>query len=111
MHKEVIRSNFAELETNKYDGYIPVFTGRSCIDGRTGCVVCLPNEVAQYRLLDDGLIFTAELYAIHEALLCIQESTLHDFVIYFDSLSSLELVEQLYPTQHPSIYKCRQISR
>jgi hypothetical protein len=48
MHKEVIRSNFAELETNKYDGYIPVFTGRSCIDGRTG-------------LLDDALIFTAEL--------------------------------------------------
>jgi hypothetical protein len=46
-------------------------------------------EVAKYSSLDDGSIFTAELYAIHQALLRIQESSLHDFVIYFDSLSSL----------------------
>jgi hypothetical protein len=28
------------------------------IDGRTGCAVFLPNEVAKYRLLDDASIFT-----------------------------------------------------
>jgi ribonuclease HI len=38
--------------------------------------------------------------AIHHALLRIQESTLHDCVIYSDSLSSLESIEQLYPTRH-----------
>jgi ribonuclease HI len=36
-----------------------------------------------------------------KALLRIQESTLHDFVIYYDSLSSLESIEQLYPARHP----------
>jgi hypothetical protein len=59
IHQEVIRSNFAELESNKYD---------------------------------------AGLYAFHQALLRIQESTLHDFVVYSDSISSLESIEQLYPT-------------
>jgi hypothetical protein len=43
--------------------------------------------------------FTVELYANHQALLCIQKSTLHDFIIYSDSLSSLESIEQLYPTR------------
>jgi hypothetical protein len=32
--------------------------------------------------LDDASIFTAELSTIHQALLRIQESTLHVFVIY-----------------------------
>jgi ribonuclease HI len=101
IHQEVIRSNFAELESNKYDGYISVLTDGSCIDGRTRCAVFLPNEVAKYRLLDDTYIFTAELFGIHQALLRIQESILHNFVIYSDSLSSLESIEQLYPTRHP----------
>jgi ribonuclease HI len=57
------------------------------------------SEVAKYPLLDDATIFTAELYAIHQALLRIQESTLHDFVIYSDSLSSLESVEHINPTR------------
>jgi hypothetical protein len=34
IHYEVIRSNFAELESNKYDRYIPVFTDGSSIDGK-----------------------------------------------------------------------------
>jgi hypothetical protein len=72
IHQEVIRSKFAELESNKYDGYIPVFTDGSCIDGRTGCAVFLSNG-----LLDDASIFTAELSAIHQALVRIQESTLY----------------------------------
>jgi hypothetical protein len=49
IQQEVIRSNFAELESNKYDGYLPVFTDGSCIDGRTECAVFLPNEEAKYR--------------------------------------------------------------
>jgi hypothetical protein len=65
IQQEVIRSNFAELGSNKYDGYIPVFTDGSCIDDSTGCAVFLPKEVAKYRLLNDASIFTAELYAIH----------------------------------------------
>jgi hypothetical protein len=93
IHQEVIRSNFAELESNKYDGYIPVFTDGSCIYGRTGSAIFLPKEVAKYRLLDDASIFTAELYVIHQALLRIQESTLHDFVINSDSLSGQESIE------------------
>jgi ribonuclease HI len=79
----------------------PVFTDGSCIDGRTRCAVFLQNEVAKYRLLDDASIFTAELYAIHQALQRFQKSTLHDFVIYSDSLCSLESIEQLYRTRHP----------
>jgi ribonuclease HI len=79
-----------------------VFTDGSCIDGRTCCAIFLPKEVAKYRLLDDVSIFTAELYVIHQALLRIQESTLHDFVIYSDSLSGQESIEQLYTTRHPS---------
>jgi hypothetical protein len=54
--------------------------------------------------LEDASIFTAQLYAIHQALLRIQESTLHDFVIYSDFLSSLESIEQLYQTRHPLLY-------
>jgi hypothetical protein len=65
------------------DIYLCLQTG---IDGRTGCAV-------KYRLLGDASIFVSELYVNdvnHQALLRIQESTLHDFVIYSDSLSSLE---------------------
>jgi hypothetical protein len=80
IHQEVIRSNYAELESSKYDGYIPVFTDERGIYGRTGCAVFHPNEVAKYRLLDDASIFTAELYAIHQAPLRIQASPLHDLV-------------------------------
>jgi ribonuclease HI len=69
----------------------------------------LPNEVAKYRLLDAS-IFTAELYAIHQVLLRIQESTLHDFVIYSDSLSSLESIEQHYPTQHPLLNQIQDVT-
>jgi ribonuclease HI len=69
-----------------------VFTDGSCIDGRTGCA-----------------IFTAELYAIHQALLRIQESTLHDFVIYSDFLSSLESIKQLYPTRHPLLNQIQDV--
>jgi ribonuclease HI len=104
-----MRSNFAELESNNYDGYIPVFTDGSCIYGRTGCTVFLQNEVAKYRLLDDASIFTVELYAIHQSLLRIQELTFHDFVIYSDSLSSLESIEQLYPTRHPLLNQIQDV--
>jgi hypothetical protein len=63
-------------------------------------LVFLPKEVAKYCLLDDASIFTAELPFIKDFFV-IQESTLHDLVIYSDSLSSLESIEQLYPTRHP----------
>jgi AAA15 family ATPase/GTPase len=39
----------------------------------------------------------------------IQESTLQDFVIYYDSLSSLESVEQLCPTRHPLLYQIQDV--
>jgi hypothetical protein len=81
IHQEATTSNLAELESNNYDGYIPVFADRSYIEGRTGCAVFFPNEVAKCRLLDDTSIFAAKIYAIHQALLRIQVSTLHDFVI------------------------------
>jgi hypothetical protein len=109
IQQEVIRSNFVELESNKYDGYRPVFTDVSCIDGRTGCTAFLQNEVAKYRLLDDASIFTAEPYAIHQALQRFQKSTLHDFVIYSDSLSSLESIEQLYRTRHPLLNQIQDV--
>jgi hypothetical protein len=63
---------------------------------RTGYAVFLLNEVAKYRLLDDALIFTAEIFAIHQVTPRIQESTLQDFVIYSDSLSTQNL--SLYRT-------------
>jgi ribonuclease HI len=77
-----------------------VFTDRSCF---------FSNEEAKYRLLDDASIFTAELFDIHQALLRIQESTLHDFVIYSDSLSSLESIEQLYPTRNPLLNQIQEV--
>jgi ribonuclease HI len=57
--------------------------------------------------LDDASIFTAELFAIHQALLRIQESTLHDFVIY--SFSNLESINQLYPTRHPLLNQIQDV--
>jgi hypothetical protein len=64
-----IHQKEAELKSRKYDGFLPVFTDRFCIDGTTGCAVFLPNEVAKYRSLDDASNFTAELHAIDQALL------------------------------------------
>jgi ribonuclease HI len=61
--------------------------------------------------MDNASIFTAELYAIHQALLRnIQESILHNFVIYSDSLSSLESIEQLYPTRHPLLNQIQDVN-
>jgi ribonuclease HI len=69
-----------------------VFTDGSCINGRTGCAVFLPNEEEKYGLLDDASIFTAELSAIHQALLRIEES-----------------IEQLYPTRHPLLNQIQDV--
>jgi ribonuclease HI len=60
--------------------------------------------------LVDASICTAELYAIRQTLLRIQESTLHDFVIYSDSLSNLESIEQLYPTQHSLLNQIQDVN-
>jgi hypothetical protein len=69
-----------------------VFTDGFCIDGMIGCAVFLPNEVAnrlhQFLLQN----FTPSSTSTY--------SRINLIVIYSTTFSSLESIEQLFPTHH-----------
>ena len=81
-------SNFPSYET--------IFTGGSK-DGDTAGSACVtPSDTYKSRLPDNASIFSAEIKAIHLALVHIEQSRNTDFIIFSDALSVLQSIHNRY---------------
>lgn len=85
----------------QYSSYVPVFTDGSKSDGYVGCGIIFPSVTWGHRLHTCCSVFTAELMAISLSLQKISSSTQRNFIIYTDSLSSLETLSNFNNRMHP----------
>jgi len=93
-HKEdtppdMFRSRFHEVCSN-YDGYHRIYTDGSKSGDRVASAVIARNSAKTVRLPNKASIFRAELYAITQAMDLIRRSKDTKFIIFSDSMSSLE---------------------
>lgn len=95
----LIVSHFKEI-LNKYPKHIQIYTDASRTEDGTGAAIVSPNSIRKYKLSKYTSIYTAELYAILQALIYIRQDYNHHFLIITDSLSALKGMDQLYTT-HP----------
>ena len=86
---EIFRSKFYEL-CNQYDTFHRIYTDGSKVDDRVASAVVSANTTKSVRLPDGASIFRAELYAITLAMDLIRHSRAKDFIIFSDSMSSLQ---------------------
>ncbi|GBN61685.1 hypothetical protein AVEN_217221-1 [Araneus ventricosus] len=85
----------------QYSSFIPIFTDGSKSDGHVGCGVVFQSDTLSYRLHNCCSVFTAELVAIFCALQEISPSSQRNFIIYTDSMSSLETLSRYDTQMHP----------
>jgi CDP-glycerol glycerophosphotransferase (TagB/SpsB family) len=71
------------------------------MDEKTGYAVVTPNRTLKIRLANEASVYTAELSAIFQALSLIEKETEARWVIFSDSLSSLQAKEYMYPKSNP----------
>ena len=88
---EVLQSRFAETRAN-FGKHVEFYTDGSKTGESAACAVIWENQVKNMRLPDKSSVYTAELAAIRMSLEVIQRSTDRRFVIYSDSLSSLQAI-------------------
>ncbi|KAK6189067.1 hypothetical protein SNE40_005112 [Patella caerulea] len=88
----VFQSLFRELRS-KYGDYSPIYTDGSKDDDRVASATVTPSETISVRLPPAASIFTAELQAICQALEFIQSSSSLKYIIFTDSLSSLQAIK------------------
>jgi ribonuclease HI len=99
MPDNIVKSMFRDMASTEYPDCCEIFTDGS----KTGtdinpttvtAAVVVPTEgvVQTWKLPGIMTIFTAELYAIHEALLWAMQSPAEKFAVYTDSLSSVRLL-------------------
>ena len=99
MPDNIVKNMFRDMASTEYADCCEIFTDGS----KTGAdinpttvtaamVVPAEGVVQTWKLPCIVTIFTAELYAIHEALLWAIQSPLQKFAVYTDSLSSVRLL-------------------
>ena len=94
---------------NEHSDSIHIYTdGSKTSDGRVGSAYHVPlyNENDVYRLTDNQSIYTAELLAIKQAIHWIlgnEKAATANFVIFSDSLSSLQSIEHMRSTSRPNL--------
>jgi len=71
---------------------------------RTAAAVVAPNSVKTVCLPDNASIFTAEIHALDMALDIIRHTRSKDYVVFLDSLSSLQAIESC-KVKNPLILK------
>lgn len=91
----LIQNKFKELQ-NQYTDFIPIYTDASKSTEGVGAAVLFNGTFHKFKLPKYSSNFTAELYAIYQAVVLIENSPYSKFSIFTDSRSSIETVEQLY---------------
>jgi ribonuclease HI len=89
---EVLKNLFAATKAN-FGDHVEIYTDGSKIGETVGCAAICEGHVKNIRLPDKCNIYTAELHAIRMALDIIRRSRQTSFVIYSDSLSSLQAIQ------------------
>jgi hypothetical protein len=91
-----VRANFLEIKEAKYSNHFPIYTGGSKRNEKTGCVVVKHNNIQKLRLMDDSSLFTAKLLGILKALKSEEIVPNASIIIFTDSLSSIQSIEDIY---------------
>ena len=86
---DIFRSMFYEICTS-YDNFDHIYTDGSKMGDRVASAAICSNMVRSTRLPNNASIFRAELYAITLAMYFVRRSRNSNFVIFSDSMSSLE---------------------
>lgn len=99
---------FADLLLTRHPGFVPLFTDGSLYPGpprRVGASLVVPSlsYTAGWRLEPSHSILAAELSGLHQALLFLSERQTLPAVICTDSLSSLQLLRQPFPSGYRSL--------
>lgn len=105
---EIYQKIFHDLIMNKYSSYKRIFTDGSIINLETGCAFTDGVVEKGYHLTKGTSIFTAELFAIKESIKFASSSENEKFLICTDSLSSLQVLQQIYP-KHPLAIEIKDI--
>jgi ribonuclease HI len=88
----VYRTGFDNLR-EKYENFLCAFTDGSKSDNGVTAAAFSSKFFLQIRLPDEASIFTAELYAIRYALDFIASADQSDFILFSDSLSSIQALD------------------
>nr|CAI5831681.1 unnamed protein product [Callosobruchus analis] len=86
---------FLEI-VNKYPGAIHIYTDGSKTAEHVGCAFVVRDDMYSWKLHPAASIFTAELYAIWQALRYIEYNQSNMFVISCDSLSALKSIQEKF---------------
>jgi len=91
---EVLQNHFAETK-NGFGKHVEIYTDGSKTGEAVACAVICGNQIKSMRLPDKSSVYTAELPAVRfrMALKLIRQLKQKSFVIYFDSLSSLQAIQ------------------
>ena len=88
---------------DRYRDYIPVYTDGSRGGNAVACATVFPlNTVISMRLPDSASVFTAEVWAIINALEQIKDSNASKYIAFTDSLSCLQALHHM-KLEHPLI--------
>ena len=106
INNTVLKQIYQNFKSN-YRNYHYIYTDGSKADnaGYVGCALTCDHFIKSYRLHNMFSIFSAELQAIHYALLHIQMHNLKKSIIFTDSLSSLQSLASLNLQSHALISK------
>jgi len=88
----VFKRKFFELRS-EFSHHIDIYTDGSKDGIRTAAAVVAPNSVKTVCPPDNASIFTAEIHALDMALDIIHHPRSQDYVVFSDSLSSLQAIE------------------
>ena len=99
----ILKSNFQEHRHEYYANHLFIYTDGSKLDnGNTGAAFYIPStqSIRKFHLGKHFSIFTAEIIAIQQALLFIQNSDIHSCKIVFcvDSYSALTAIKSYQNT-------------
>ena len=103
------QAEFQQLVNNKYSNFTKIYTDGSKNNNNCGCAVFVdttPPTIIKKRLPETSSVFNAELYAIYQAPIYINSTTTShnsNFVIFSDSLSSLQFLDNNEPDHRTKI--------
>ena len=89
----IFQSKFTEINSQDYNGFCQIYTDGSKCNEKTGAAYHGEFGTRSYRLNNNSSVFTAEVEAIRRALKYIKISHLTKFVIFSDSKSVLESIQ------------------
>lgn len=107
---ETIRQHFFSQMTDYYKDHTAIYTDASKLQDATGCAIVTDDITLLFRLPATCSVFTAELYAVHKAYLLIEEHTSGKFIVCTDSMSSINLLNDMYSV-NPLVTKIHETSQ